>query len=87
MTPPAKEDLLRRLRRIEGQTRGLQSMIESDRACGELLQQIAAVEAALGQVAVGVASDHVRDCMDVADPDERDRMTDEVIHALARVMR
>lgn len=87
MTAAAKADLVRRLRRIEGQTRGLQSMIESDRACSEVLQQIAAVEAALSQVAVGLASDHVRDCMDVADHDERDRRTGEVMHALARVMR
>lgn len=87
MEAGAKPDLLRRLRRIEGQTRGLQAMVEDDRACGEVLQQIAAVEAALGQVGVRLAQVHVRECMAVGDTAERQRMTDELMRSVAGLMR
>lgn len=59
MAIETKRDLLRRLRRIEGQTRGLQTMVADERGCGEILQQIAAVEAALRQVALRLARAHL----------------------------
>lgn len=55
--------LLRRLRRIEGQVRGLQRMIEEDRYCVEILQQLAAVKAAIDQVGLGLLEDHTRGCV------------------------
>jgi DNA-binding FrmR family transcriptional regulator len=82
-----KEDLLKRLRRIEGQTRGLQKMVEEDRWCPDILQQITAVRAALDKVALGLASDHVRHCMTMSsDPKRRDEMTDELMSALGRLV-
>lgn len=84
-----KEQILKRLRRIEGQTRGLQGMVEADRWCPDILQQIAAVTAALDKVALGLAEGHVRHCMaeGSVDPARRDAMTAELMGALGRLVR
>ncbi|HYZ28954.1 MAG TPA: metal-sensitive transcriptional regulator [Thermoleophilaceae bacterium] len=83
-----KDQLLKRLRRIEGQTRGLQKMVEEDRWCPDILQQIAAVRAALDKVALGLASGHVQHCMAMSDdPARRDEMTDELMSAIGRLVR
>jgi DNA-binding FrmR family transcriptional regulator len=58
-----RQKLLNRLRRIEGQVRGLQRMVEDDRYCIDILTQIAAVETALEAVAQKVLDDHVRHCV------------------------
>jgi DNA-binding FrmR family transcriptional regulator len=82
-----KEQLMNRLRRIEGQTRGLQKMVEEDRWCPDILQQIAAVRAALDKVALGLASGHVQHCMAMSDdPQRRDEMTDELMAAIGRLV-
>jgi DNA-binding FrmR family transcriptional regulator len=82
-----KEQLLKRLRRIEGQTRGVQKMVEDGRWCPDILQQIAAVRAALDKVALGLASGHVQHCMAMSDdPKRRDEMTDELMSALGRLV-
>jgi DNA-binding FrmR family transcriptional regulator len=82
-----KDALLKRLRRIEGQTRGLQKMVEDDRWCPDILQQIAAVRAALDKVALGLASGHVQHCMAMSDdPQRRDEMTDELMAAIGRLV-
>jgi CsoR family transcriptional regulator, copper-sensing transcriptional repressor len=82
-----KDDLLKRLRRVEGQTRGLQKMVEEDRWCPDILQQIAAVTAALDKVALGLASGHVQHCMAMGeDPKRRDEMTEELMAAIGRLV-
>jgi len=58
-----KDALLRRLRRIEGQVRGLERMVEEERYCIEVLDQIAAARTALEQVALRLLEDHVRNCV------------------------
>lgn len=55
--------LLQRLRRIEGQVRGLQRMIEEDRYCLDILYQLMAVRAALEQVGLTLLEDHLRGCV------------------------
>jgi DNA-binding FrmR family transcriptional regulator len=84
-----KDQLLTRLRRIEGQTRGLQAMVEDDRWCPEILQQIAAVQAALDKVALGLAEGHVKHCMAAGadDPERLEEMTGELMQALGRLVR
>ncbi|MBE7209686.1 MAG: metal-sensing transcriptional repressor [Gluconacetobacter diazotrophicus] len=57
--PEERAPLLLRLRRVEGQVRGLIEMVEADRWCGDELQQLAAARAALREVAVLLASSHV----------------------------
>src|SRR3954452_8991225 len=82
-----KDQLLKRLRRIEGQTRGLQNMVDEDRWCPDILQQIAAVTAALDKVALGLAAGHVQHCMAMSeDPKRRDEMTDELMTAIGRLV-
>ena len=58
-----KEAVLRRLRRIEGQVRGLQKMVEEERYCIDVLTQLSAATAALDRVAMLLVSDHVRHCV------------------------
>lgn len=84
-----KDQLLKRLRRIEGQTRGIQAMVSEDRWCPDILQQIAAVRAALDKVALGLAEGHVQHCMMEGSNDSRrrDEMTAELMHALGRLVR
>jgi DNA-binding FrmR family transcriptional regulator len=85
-----KDQLLKRLRRIEGQTRGLQTMVVEDRWCPDILQQIAAVRAALDKVALGLTEGHVQHCMmEGADGngERRQEMTAELMQALGRLVR
>jgi DNA-binding FrmR family transcriptional regulator len=83
-----KDALLKRLRRIEGQTRGIQGMVADDRWCPDILQQIAAVRAALDKVALGLAEGHARHCMTEGadDPQRRQEMTGELMQALGRLV-
>lgn len=84
-----KDQLLKRLRRIEGQTRGIQGMVEEDRWCPDILQQIAAVRAALDKVALGLAEGHVAHCMieGTKDAARQQEMTTELMQALGRLVR
>jgi DNA-binding FrmR family transcriptional regulator len=58
-----KDDYLRRLRRIEGQVRGLQRMIEEDKYCIDILTQVAAATRALQSVALGLLDEHLNHCV------------------------
>ena len=58
-----KKDLLDRLRRIEGQVRGLQRMVEEDKYCIDILTQVSSSSAALRAVGMGLLDDHVRHCV------------------------
>ena len=85
----SKQQLLNRLRRIEGQVRGLQRMVGEDAWCPDVLVQVAAVTAALDKVALGLAEGHVTHCMAAGsdDPTKRDEMTAELMTALGRLVR
>ena len=58
-----KEAYLRRLRRIEGQVRGLQKMVEQDKYCIDILTQVSAATKALQSVALGLMEDHLAHCV------------------------
>jgi DNA-binding FrmR family transcriptional regulator len=60
---PNKEDYLQRLRRIEGQVRGLQKMVEDDKYCIDILTQVSAATRALHSVALGLLEDHLAHCV------------------------
>ena len=84
-----KDDYRRRLRRIEGQVRGLQRMIDEDTYCIDVLTQIASVNAALKKVALGLVDQHLRHCvLDAAgtDPDEGQLRLTEAIIAVERLI-
>lgn len=81
----SKEQLLRRLSRVEGQVRGVARMVEEDRYCIDVLTQISAIRAALDKVALGLVDDHARHCM--RDPKrDPDQDVDELMGALGRML-
>jgi DNA-binding FrmR family transcriptional regulator len=83
-----KDQLQTRLRRIEGQVRGVERMVDEERYCIDVLTQIAAVQAALDKVALGLLDDHAHHCVIGAeDLAERGAKTDELMAAVGRLMR
>jgi DNA-binding FrmR family transcriptional regulator len=82
-----KDQLLKRLRRVEGQVRGVQGMVEEDRYCIDVLTQISAIQAALDKVALGLLDEHARHCVMGAEGEEQLDRTDELMAAVARLMR
>jgi CsoR family transcriptional regulator, copper-sensing transcriptional repressor len=82
-----KDQLLKRLKRIEGQVRGIEGMVEDERYCIDVLTQIAAVQAALDKVALGLLDDHARHCVMGAGEADQPDMTDELMAAVGRLMR
>ena len=84
----SKPELLARLRRIEGQIRGIEGMVGDDRYCIDVLTQISAAQAALDKVALGLLDDHAHHCVIGAPTaDERDQKTAELMAAVGRLMR
>src|ERR1700722_6172744 len=84
----SKDQLLARLRRIEGQVRGIEGMVTEDRYCIDVLTQISAVRAALDKVALGLLDDHAHHCVIGAETAaERDDKTAELRDAVGRLRR
>ncbi len=82
-----KPQLLKRLKRVEGQVRGVEKMVDDDRYCIDVLTQIAAIQAALDKVALGLMDDHARHCVIDGPVDLKDERTQELMAAVARLMR
>jgi len=82
-----KDQLLTRLKRVEGQVRGIRGMVEEDRYCIDVLTQISAARAALDKVALGLLDDHARHCVMGAEGEEQVDRTDEMMAAIGRLVR
>lgn len=83
-----KDQLQARLRRIEGQVRGIEKMVDEDRYCIDVLTQISAVQAALDKVALGLLDGHARHCVVGGQgPGGPQQLTDELMASVARLMR
>jgi CsoR family transcriptional regulator, copper-sensing transcriptional repressor len=85
-----KADQLKRLRRIEGQVRGIQRMVEQDKYCIDVLTQVSAVTKALQAVALGLLDEHLSHCVVhavAAGGDEADHKLREASDAIARLVR
>ena len=85
-----KDDVLLRLRRIEGQVRGLQRLVDEDTWCIDVLTQISSVTKALQGVGVGLLDDHIRHCVRDAvqqGDEEGDERIEEVVTAIRRLLR
>ncbi len=85
-----KNDYLRRLRRIEGQARGLQRMVEEEKYCIDILTQVSAMTSALQSVAIGLLDEHLNHCVvdaAAAGGSEADRKLKEASAAIARLVR
>ena len=85
-----KADYLARLRRIEGQARGLQKMVDEDKYCIDILTQVSAMTSALEKVALGLLDDHLAHCVREAvaqGGDAADAKIAEASAAIARLVR
>ena len=86
-----KEALVKRLHRIEGQVRGIERMVEEERYCIDILDQISAVSTALEKVGLRVLDGHVNHCVTDAlrsgDPHAAEAKTQELLHAVERFAR
>jgi CsoR family transcriptional regulator, copper-sensing transcriptional repressor len=83
----SKDQLQKRLARIEGQVRGISKMVDEDRYCIDVLTQISAVQAALDKVALGLLDGHAHTCVVGADPEQRDERTEEMMAVVGRLLR
>jgi len=81
-----KDAVLKRLRRIEGQVRGVERMVEEERYCIDVVTQVTAIQAALDKVALELLSDHAAHCVAGAEGDRRER-TEELMDAVKRLLR
>ena len=88
--PDIKDRNLKRLRRIEGQVRGLQKMIEDDRYCADVMVQISSVNEALRAVGRELMRNHLKHCATAAirgDDDEASAMYDEIVDLMYKTAR
>ncbi len=82
-----KDAVLKRLRRIEGQVRGVERMVEDDRYCIDVVTQVTAIQAALDKVALELLSDHAAHCVAGAEGEEQQDRTEELMAAVKRLLR
>ena len=83
-----RQQLQTRLRRIEGQVRGVARMIDEDKYCVDVVTQVAAIQAALDKVALGLLDGHARHCMNEGAVEGRaDEMATEMMAAVGRLMK
>lgn len=82
-----KESVLKRLKRAEGQIRGVARMVEEDKYCIDILTQINAAQAALDKVAFELMKDHAKHCMvNIKDPGEQKEKANELVNAVSRML-
>jgi DNA-binding FrmR family transcriptional regulator len=79
--------VLKRLRRIEGQVRGVEKMVEEDRYCIDVVTQVTAIQAALDKVALELLSDHAANCVIGAPKGKQADRTEELMSAVKRLLR
>jgi DNA-binding FrmR family transcriptional regulator len=86
-----KDDYLKRLRRIEGQTRGIQRMVEEEKYCIDILTQVSAITKALHAVSIGLLEEHMNHCIIDAAREDDDELArakvSEAVEAVARLVR
>ncbi|MTI61820.1 MAG: metal-sensitive transcriptional regulator [Firmicutes bacterium] len=81
-----KKKLILRLRRLEGQIRGLQRMVEEDKYCVDILTQIVAAKGALQKVALKILDDHMHGCVKRAIQEENAEKNEEIVNELMTVL-
>lgn len=79
LTPKAKAEAMRRLRRVEGQARGVQRMLEEDRDCHEILQQLTAIRSAVYQTSLMLVRNFATQCLKEGDGRSPEEMVDDLL--------
>lgn len=82
-----KAKILARLKRLEGQVRGVHKMVEEDKYCVDVLTQISAIVAGLRATGLLVLEDHIRGCVINGDPADQEAILDELMSAIERFNR
>jgi DNA-binding FrmR family transcriptional regulator len=85
----AKHEMKTRLRRLEGQVRGIQSMLDEDRDCREVVQQMASVRAAVQSANLFFIQEYITSCVENTDPGDTSanrRIMDEMVTLLSKVI-
>ena len=86
-TEDNKRKMINRLRRIEGQVRGLEAMVENDAYCNDILQQSAAVNAAINAFNRELIANHMRSCVARDIREGNDEVVDELVATLQKLMK
>jgi DNA-binding FrmR family transcriptional regulator len=82
-----KEQVIKRLKRAEGQVRGIARMVEEDKYCIDVLTQVNAAQAALDKVAIELMRDHAKHCMThITDEAEQKAKAEELANAIGRML-
>ena len=81
----ARGDLIRRLRKIEGQTQGIQRMLNEGRDCGEVINQLASVRAATRRVSVELMKHHLASCLSDGQLGDSEQAIDDVLRLIVRL--
>jgi DNA-binding FrmR family transcriptional regulator len=87
MLPDVKRDGTRRINRIAGQVAGIKKMMDDDRYCVDILNQIAAVRSALDQLGVRLLTGHLESCVLNGEEDRQQALLEEVRHSLSRFLK
>ncbi len=86
--PNSKQILIQRLRRIEGQVRGVQSMVEQERDCQEILQQLAAIRSAAQGASLAFLEQYISDCLvensESENREQRERLAQELVALIGK---
>jgi DNA-binding FrmR family transcriptional regulator len=88
INPTTKEELQKRLRRIEGQLRGVQNMLAEDRDCQEVVQQLTSIRSAIQGASLYLVQENIASCLldlDVAEPREREKKVEGLIKIIGKV--
>lgn len=84
----SKEDILNRMKKIEGQAKGIQKMIEEDKCCGDIMVQISAIRSAINRVGGLIMDRYVKDCLrESLKNDKSDASIDEVIETIVKYVK
>ena len=88
MQTDLRKSVISRLRRIEGQVRGVQRMIEEEADCGEILNQIAAIKSAVNHAGIVIFENHARQCINKSlNETDQDQSFEEIVRVMSRFIK
>lgn len=84
----SKEDILNRMKKIEGQTKGIQKMVMEDKCCGDIMVQISAIRSAINKVGGLIMDRYIKQCIRESLKDQNnDKSIEEVIETIVRYVK
>jgi DNA-binding FrmR family transcriptional regulator len=84
----SKEDILNRMKKIEGQAKGIQRMIEEDKCCGDIMVQISAIRSAINRVGGFIMDRYIKECLKESLENDKDgKSIEEVIETIVKYVK